>query len=310
MIRKVLLRTGAALVLLVAIVLVTVSLRWDRHFAAPYPKLAASTDPAVIARGKYLAYGPAHCADCHTAPADFARLRAGDSPGLSGGGTFAIPVGKIRVPNVTPDQATGIGGISDSALARMLRYGVRPDGRSAIPFMEFHEMSDADIVAVLSFLRAQPAVRNVVPDHDLNLVGKAVMAFVIKPIGPSATPPAESPRAGPTLERGAYLVDALANCAGCHTQRNMVTGAFTGPRLAGGVPMETSATPSIAVTPPNITADSTGRAALWTEDEFLARFRAGERIPGSPMPWVAFRRMSDDDVRAIYRYLKSVRRSS
>jgi len=310
MMRRVLLRLGAGIVLILAIALVTIELRWDRQFAAPYPRLAALSDPAVIARGRYLAYGPAHCAECHTSPADVAGLRSGGFPALSGGGTFVIPPGTIRVPNVTPDSATGIGMLSDSAVARMLRYGVRPDGRSAIPFMEFHEMSDADIVAVLSFLRSQPAVRNPVPEHDLNLIGKAVMAFVMKPLGPTTTPPAESPPPGPTLERGAYLVSAVSNCAGCHTQRNMMTGAFTGPRLAGGVPMETAGDKPIKVTPPDITADSTGRAALWTEDEFVARFRAGERIPGSPMPWVAFRRMSDDDLRAIYRYLRSVRRAT
>ena len=71
--------------------------------------------------------------------------------------------------------------------------------------------------------------------------------------------------------------------------------------------METVGNKRITVVPPDITADSSGRAALWTEDEFLARFHAGERIPGSPMPWVAFSRMSDDDLRAIYRYLRSVR---
>ena len=315
MMRKILLRTGATIFLLILVVLATISLRWDRHFAAPYPKLAASSNPAMIARGKYLAYGPAHCGDCHVSPADFDRLRGGDSPPLSGGGAFVIPVGTIRVPNVTPDSATGVGGLSDSAIARMLRYGVRPDNRSAIPFMEFHEMSDADIVALLSFLRSQPAVRNVVADHSLNLLGKAVMAFVIKPIGPSGTPPAESPAPGPTLERGAYLVDAVSNCAGCHTKRNMVTGAYTGPRLAGGVPMETAAAAApgakpIELTPPNITADSGGRTALWTEEEFIARFHGGERIPGSPMPWLMFRRMSDDDLRAIYRYLRSVRHTT
>lgn len=307
MIRKVLLGVGAGIVVLVVLLLVTISLRWDRHFDAPYPKLAASTDPAVIARGRYLAFGPAHCAECHTPPADLAAVRSGGSPPLSGGRIFAIPPGTFRVPNITPDTATGIGRFSDSAIARMLRYGVRHDGRAAIPFMEFQEMSDADIVAVLSFLRSQPAVHSPIAAHDLNLMGKAVMAFVIKPVPPSATPPTESPPPGPTPERGAYLVTGLANCAGCHTQRNMMTGAYTGPRLAGGTQMETEGAKPIPVVPPNITGDSTGRTGLWTEDQFVARFRAGERIPGSPMPWVAFSRMSDDDLRAIYRYLRSVR---
>ena len=70
MIRKVLLWLGVAIGLIVAILVITISVRWDRRFEAPYPQLAASRDPAVLARGRYLAYGPAHCSDCHTAPAD------------------------------------------------------------------------------------------------------------------------------------------------------------------------------------------------------------------------------------------------
>lgn len=307
MFRKVLLWLGAAVVAVVAILAIAISVRWDRRFQAPYPKLAASRDSAVIARGRYLVYGPAHCSDCHTAPADYASLNTGSWPALSGGGAFTIPAGTIRVPNLTPDSATGIGRRSDGEIARMLRYGVRPDGRSAIPFMEF-QLSDADIVAVISFLRTQPPVRNPVPDRDLNLLGKAVMAFVIKPVGPSGNPPAESPPPGPTLERGAYLVTAVSNCAGCHTQRSMVTGAYTGPRLAGGSAMEAGDTAHTQLVPPDITANpGTGRVAQWTEDEFVARFRAGERIPGSPMPWQAFRRITEADVRAIYRYLRSVK---
>ncbi len=58
--------------------------------------------------------------------------------------------------------------------------------------------------------------------------------------------------------------------------------------------------------PPNLTPDSvTGRIATWTEEQVVARFRGGERLPGSPMPWRAGR-MTDDDLRAIYRYLRTV----
>ena len=307
MIRKTLFWLAGGVVAAVIVLLITITLRWNRRFDAPYPKVAASTDTAVIARGRYLAYGPAHCSDCHTAPAEYASLKSGTQPPLSGGSSFVIPVGTIRVPNITPDKETGIGLLSDSAVARVLRYGVRPDGRAAIPFMEYHELSDADLVAVISFIRSQAPVRNLVPDNSLNLLGKAVMAFVIKPIGPTAPPPAESPPSAPTAERGAYLVNAVANCAGCHSTRSMVTGAYTGPRLAGGSEMESAANAAIKLTPPNITAD--GRVGQLTEDEFVARFHAGERIPGSPMPWQAFRRIKDDDLRAIYRYLKTVRSS-
>ncbi|HTI06036.1 MAG TPA: cytochrome c [Gemmatimonadales bacterium] len=307
MIRKTLLWLSGGILAVVIVFFIVISFRWNRRFDAPYPRITASTDTAVIARGRYLAYGPAHCSDCHTAPAEYASLRLGTQPPLSGGGRFDIPPGTIEVPNITADKETGIGMLSDSAVARVLRYGVRPDGRSAIPFMEYHEMSDADIAALISFLRAQPPVHNLVPDSKLNLLGKTVMAFVIKPIGPTARPPAESPAAAPTVERGEYLANAVANCAGCHSKRSMVTGAYTGPRLAGGSEMESSANSAIKLTPPNITAD--GRPGQWTEDEFVARFHAGERIAGSPMPWQAFRRIKDDDLRAIYRYLKTVHSS-
>jgi len=43
-----------------------------------------------------------------------------------------------------------------------------------------------------------------------------------------------------------------------------------------------------------------------TEDQFVARFRQGRIIPGSPMPWQAFSQLADDDLRAIYRYLMTV----
>ena len=297
MIRKILKWTGITLVALVAIVLATVAARWDRTFDVPTPELKSSSDPTVIARGRYLAFGPAHCSDCHAGLESRAVLAQGGTPPLSGGMVFDIPPGVIRVPNITPDSATGIGKLTDGQIARMIRYGVRHDGRAALPFMEFNNMNDSDIVAVLSFLRSQAPASHAVEPTNLNWMGKAVTAFMLEPLTPAATPVAN---------RGEYIVDALANCAGCHTQRSMVSGAFTGPRLRGGIPMESSVNAAIKLTPPDLTGNPGGRTALWTEDEFVARFHAGERIPGSPMPWQAFGRMSEEDVRSIYRYLKSV----
>ena len=297
MIRKILKWTGATVALLVVLLVVTVAARWDRTFEAPLPALKASSDPQVIARGRYLAFGPAHCSDCHAGLESRALLAAGGTPALSGGMVFDIPPGVIRVPNITPDSVTGIGKLTDGQIARMIRYGVRHDGRAALPFMEFNKMNDSDLVAVISFLRSQAPVSHAVEPTDLNWMGKAVTAFMLKPLAPAATPP---------RDRGEYIVDALANCAGCHTQRSMVSGAFTGPRLRGGIPMESSVNAKIKLTPPDLTGHPGGRTAMWTEDEFVARLKAGERIPGSPMPWQAFGRMSEDDLRSIYRYLKTV----
>ena len=38
----------------------------------------------------------------------------------------------------------------------------------------------------------------------------------------------------------------------------------------------------------------------------MARVRTGKGAEGSPMPWANFARMTDDDLRAIYRYLRSL----
>ncbi|MBW6458981.1 MAG: hypothetical protein K0B08_00250 [Bacteroidales bacterium] len=50
------------LVLVIVVFFSYVQLSWKRTFDAPYPDIVASDDPVLIERGKYLAYGPAHCA--------------------------------------------------------------------------------------------------------------------------------------------------------------------------------------------------------------------------------------------------------
>ena len=148
------------------------------------PAVAATTDSAAIAQGRYLAYSTAGCAYCHLPKADWARLDAGEQPPLSGNHIFPLPFAEIHSPNLTPDPTTGIGRRSDGEIARILRHGVRADNRAAFPFMEFQNLSDADVVALLSFLRSQPPVENAVPQIDYNLMGKALMALMIKPESP------------------------------------------------------------------------------------------------------------------------------
>jgi mono/diheme cytochrome c family protein len=246
------------------------------------------------------------CGFCHTANGVSSRIDAGEEPPLSGAHQWNIPPGLIRSPNITPDSATGIGRFTDAQLVRAIRYGVRHDGRAMLPFMAYQNMSDEDIVAVISFLRAQPPVRNAVPDHDVNMLGKTVLALLIKPKGPDGTPPQRSP-VGASVERGRYLAEAVSDCAGCHTKRSQMDGSFTGPRFAGGNTFGIEGNSTHVIVTPNLTPDSaTGRIARWTEDQFVARFRAGRTMKESPMPWGPFRRMNDDDLRSIYRYLRTL----
>ena len=289
----------------IAVLIITIQFRWKRTFDAPTPDLRATTDSTMIARGRYLAYSAAGCAYCHLPKVDWARLDAGEQPPLSGNHVFPLPFGQLHSPNLTPDATTGIGRRSDGEIVRILRHGVRADHRAAFPFMEFQNLSDADIVALLSFLRSQPPVPNEVPDMKYNLMGKALMSFAISPASPATPPPAESPM-GPSVERGAYLANDVSSCVACHTNRGN-TGEQIGPKFAGGQVMDIEDDPGHVFVTPNLTPDpTTGHIYSWSEDDFVARFRKGRILPAALMPWGAFSRMTEDDLRSIYRYLRSV----
>jgi mono/diheme cytochrome c family protein len=305
MFKKILAVLGALVVLGVAGFAMYVGSRQHLTFDAPYPEVAASTDSAVVARGRYVVRTLANCWMCHGDPARQADTTGAEIP-LSGGYEWRIPPGEFYARNITPDSM-GIGSFSDAAIARALRYGVGHDGRALLPFMEVQGLSDEDLIAIVSYLRTQPAVHNPVPPHHFNLLGKMVKATALaKPVGPRETPLKMSPR-GATIENGRYLVESVANCWACHTQRSQATGALTGPRFAGATDFKEPSDPEHLWAPPNITSDpETGRLGKWSEDEFVARFRLGRIYPKSPMPWQSLKHMNEDDLRAIYRYLKSV----
>src|SRR5262245_30435085 len=118
--KKILKWTGIILGSLIIIFVILVFSLQNKTFSASYPNIHASTDSAVIARGQYLAYGPAHCSGCHSPAANQERINNGEHLPLSGGLEFALPVANIYSRNITPDDETGIGKIPDSAIARSL----------------------------------------------------------------------------------------------------------------------------------------------------------------------------------------------
>lgn len=301
--RKIALWTAASLAGLTAVAVATVATFERRTFDVPYPSIAARTDAATIARGRYLAYGPAHCVDCHATPG--ARPGPDGELPLAGGHELKLPVGIFRGRNLTPDRETGLGAVSDAAIARALRNGVDHRGRALAPFMPFADLSDDDLVAVISYLRTQKPVRNVVEPRSLNPLGHVVAAFMIGPTTPKHTPPAAAPT-GPSIERGRYLAESVANCRGCHTERDLRTGAFTGPDFAGGMVLVSMVDPKVKLVTPNLTPDpETGRIASWNEELFVARFRTGRGAEGTHMPWQSFSRMTDDDLRSLWRFLST-----
>jgi cytochrome c553 len=220
----------------------------------------------------------------------------------------------IYSKNLTPDPDTGIGRYSDGQIARMMRWSVRPNGRASVrPLMPFHNMSQQDLDAIISYLRTQPPVRNAIPDNKFTIIGKIVksLAPAFKPRD-AINPPQVSPAQAMTKERGQYLANYVTNCVGCHTNLDDTTFAPVGPSFAGGEVMEPAKLPGADLTvwfmTPNLTPQK-GSGLLKFPDRatFIARFRNGGRhYPGSPMPWESFARMSDEDIGALYEYLHSL----
>jgi mono/diheme cytochrome c family protein len=298
MIKKILKWTGIILLALITCVTIITASRQHLTYDAPYPDIHASKDTAVIARGRHFVYGLAHCIDCHnTANAD-SLIAAGKEVPLSGGYAFDLPLGTVYSRNITPDKETGIGGRTDGEIARVLRYGVHANGEAVYDFMPFHNMSDEDLTAVISYIRSMPPVKNKVPENKLNLIGNAVKAYMVKPVGPNGEVPVSVKR-DTSAAYGKYLVLSVGECAGCHTKRDL-SGAYVAPFLSGGGPMNGG------LVPPNLTNDPSGRIYTWTQHQFIERFRKGKLISQSEMPWNSFGRMSDNELKAIYNYLKSV----
>ena len=266
---------------------------YKKKFDRQITGIKATTDSTVIARGKYLVLGPAHCYTCHIP--DSAKHEE-NREAMIGGKAFITPFATFFTPNITSDKETGIGAFSDEELAGAIRYNLNHSNRAMVGFMSYNNMTDDDISAVISYLRTTPPIRNVVPRHDYNIIGKILMRFLIKPVVPSV------PQVKPdtTAEYGKYLAYNVMNCNGCHTNRNSV-GEFIGEPFAGGHSWELQ---DATYTSANLTHDdSTGRISHWNQDIFIQRFRVGRVLEHSPMPWDAYRSMSDFDLTALYKFL-------
>ncbi|RYY25627.1 MAG: c-type cytochrome [Chitinophagaceae bacterium] len=302
MIKKIFKWAGALVLLIVICISAVVPFRQNLKYEAPFPDLKASKDTTIIARGKSLVLGAAHCADCHSNANVDSLLESGADVPLAGGFKFGLPVGDIYSRNITPDSLTGIGKRTDQELARVLRYGVHANGTAVYEFMPFHNMTDEDLVSVISYLRSLKPVRNEVPENSLNVVGNMVKAFMIKPVGPDGEVP-KSIKKDTSAAYGKYLAVSVANCRGCHTVRDL-SGNYTGEPFAGGAAFDEKDGTFI---PPNLTPHFTGRIWQWSQEAFVARFRTGKVLAGTPMPWNSFKRMSDDELKAIYNYLQTIK---
>lgn len=259
----------------------------EKVYAVPAPEITRSTDPAVIERGKHLAAAVAPCTAslCH----------GGD---LAGGKTFKMgPLATVSGPNISQG---GLGAAyTDGELARMLRHGIKKDGRSLrfMPVQDFAWLPDSDIVAIVSYLRTLPPVDKPNGPMEVHLLGKVLdvrgqveldVARRIDHDKPDLAPPP-----APTAEYGKYLTRL---CRGCHGQ-----GLSGGP-LPGA--------PKSMAVPLNLTPHETG-LANWTYEDFDKVLVTGIRKNGQSlekvMPVEAFGKMDEAEKKAMWAYLRTLR---
>jgi mono/diheme cytochrome c family protein len=272
---------------------------------APLPRLSSSDigdTTGLVARGEYIVRSQAVCGHCHAA-----QPQNPDGP-LSGGFEFKNwRLGTVRAANLTPDVETGIGAWTDAEIVRAIRNGEDRYGELLAPVMPyewFHEMSDRDALAVARYLKSQPAVRNQV-HNNTNLVYALAEAIILKPKTDDQR--VHNVRRAPTAEYGSYLANHVAMCADCHTPRYGLQDSPDRDRLFAG---NASPPKGFPAKPANITPDSATGIGRWSEQDFLRTLHTGVDPEGDSlsrfMPWPQFKRMTDDDLRAIYRYLRTV----
>jgi mono/diheme cytochrome c family protein len=288
---------------------ITFSIGWRPFFGSKARELTArrfEPTPARLERGRYLVEGVMGCFDCHS---EHEMSLPGEPPkeGTRGGGRIFFPEGgdfpgRLVASNISSDLETGAGGWTDDMLARAIREGIGHDGRALfplMPYMNYREMPDEDLAAVIIYLRSIPPVKNALPASQIKFPLSRFYLSAPQPITASVPQPDLSN----PVKRGAFLA-RMASCANCHTLEDR--GApKKGLEFAGGFVL---GPPSHAVASVNITPDPSG-ISYYDEPLFLEAMRTGQvkaRKLDAIMPWAYYRGMDDEDLKAMWAYLKTL----
>ncbi len=267
-----------------------------------------------VERGRYLVENVTSCMQCH-ADRDWTRYGGPAKPdsGL-GGGNCLTPEqgfpGTLCMSNLTPDDETGLGRWSDDEILRALREGVDRNGRALFPMMPYHvyrHFSDQDAAAIVAYLRTREPIANPRTPTDIAFP----VSFFIKTIPEPLTAPVLAIDPADTVRHGELLAKVAA-CEFCHTPVNEHMQPLPGMAFAGGHEHQG---PFGKVSSANLTPHPSGMGSR-TREEFIAIFKAFA-APGNdpiqvtpenntPMPWSDFAQMTEDDLGAIYDYLKTV----
>ena len=294
------LRISLLVVCILLVAGITFTIGW-RPFIGPKKRELTTRlfnrTPERVARGRYLTQGLLGCESCHS-PKEWNKHGAPNLAGMElAGQVLPLPEfpGSMTAPNLTPDSDTGGGDWTDDQFARAIREGIGHDGRTIFPMMpysEYKRLSDEDLASVVVFLRSIPAVRNPLPPTRV----KFPINYLVQGAPEPVTEPVHGPKAADQLATGKYL--AGLGC-GCHRAAENVD-------FGGG---ESLKGPWGEVTSANITPDPSG-IGYYDEAKFVEVMRTGyvgARKLNSIMPFGEFQNLNDDDLKAVFAYLRTVK---
>lgn len=298
-IRRMIARIFAALLLVLLAGLAVLAWRGYRDDGSTGPT-QASADPAQrIAYGAYLAK-VGDCLACHTVP--------GGQP-YAGGAAIPTAFGTFYGPNITPDQATGIGAWTADDFWRALHQGKTPSGAllyPAFPYTEYTRISRADADALYAYLRTVPPVKQRSKPHELDFpYGWRPLLALWRGLYFRPGVHADAGADG-ELARGRYLVDGLGHCIACHAPRNALGATPSGSGFVGGT------IEGLGWYAPALDGDPHNGLGRWSQDDIVALLKTGVSARGAaagPMGEVvagSTQFLADRDARAIAAYLKSV----
>jgi hypothetical protein len=283
------------------------------YFNLAYPVTAAAPQVEIyptqdrIERGNYLVNHVTICLDCHS-QRDWTKFSGPVIPGTEGMGgekfEEGLP-GTLYADNITP---SGIGEWTNGEVLRAITTGVTKDNRVLFPLMpypEYHSLTMEDLYSIISYIRTLKPIVHEVPLSSIDFP----MNLIVKTIPPKSYTPISFNDKPNSIDYGKYLV-TIAACKNCHTP--MERGKFIDNlNFAGGTQFQIEGG---VVRSSNITPDIETGIGRWTKEDFLNRFKqyANKVIevkPGelnTPMPWGQFAGMKDEDLSAIYDYLKTI----
>ncbi|CRM20390.1 MULTISPECIES: cytochrome c [Pseudomonas] len=265
---------------------------------------AAETD--LIKQGEYLARA-GDCVACHTAK--------GGKP-FAGGLPMETPIGVIYSTNITPDK-TGLGDYSFEDFDKAVRHGVAKSGSTlypAMPYPSYARVSDSDMQALYAyFMKGVEPVAQQNRDSDIPwpLSMRWPLAAWRWMFAPSVEEHQAHTTADPVVSRGAYLVEGLGHCGACHTPRALtmqekaLSAADGSAFLSGSAPLEGWIAKSLR-------GDHKDGLGSWSEEQLVQFLKTGRSDRSAVFGGMSdvvvhsMQYMSQDDLTAIARYLKSL----